>query len=182
VAKFFTHCPFTLKDGVYYYCRGINKIPTEPITAADISCAYASSHRMSNNRARGLPTIVYDTADTSKSIKTRKNNSTDTPRRSQRLKQLVPCITPLQNTANNEDEEEEEEEDGTSDNAGSADGRALYWSSTEAAKLFLGSKHATEDVFDCLEGRIELLDKVMNHYAGYRGRGFVRIKCLPHSD
>jgi len=120
---------------------------------------------MSNNRARGLPTIVYDTADTSKSIKTRKNNSTDTPRRSQRLKQLVSCITPLQSNANNEDEEEE---DGTSDNAGSADGRALYWSSTEAAKLFLGSKHATEDVFDCLEGRIELLDKVMNHYAGYR--------------
>jgi hypothetical protein len=38
----------------------------------------------------------------------------------------------------------------------------------EAAKLFLGSKHATEDVFDCLQGRIELLDKVMNHYAGYR--------------
>jgi hypothetical protein len=114
---------------------------------------------MSNNRARGLPTIVYVTADTSKSIKTRKNNSTDTPRRSQRVKQLVSCITSLQNNANNEDEEE----DGTSDNAGSADGRALYWSSTEAAKLFLGSKHATEDVFDCLQERIELLDKIMNH-------------------
>jgi hypothetical protein len=148
-----------LKNSVYYYCRGINKIPTEPSTAADISCTYASSHRMSNNRARGLPTIVYVTADTSKSIKTRKNNSTDTPRRSQRVKQLVSCITSLQNNANNEDEEE----DGTSDNAGSADGRALYWSSTEAAKLFLGSKHATEDVFDCLQERIELLDKIMNH-------------------
>ena len=160
------HSPF--KNGVYYYCRGINKIPTEPSSAADISCAYASSHRMSNNRARGLPTIVDDTADTikSKSNKKRKNNSTDTPRRSQRLKQLVPCITPVQN--NDNDEDEEEEEDGTSDNAGSADGRALYWSSTEAAKLFLGSKLATEDVFDCLEGRIELLDKVINNYDGYR--------------
>ncbi len=167
VAKFTTQCPFTKTDRVvHYYCRGINKLPPEPSTAADISCAYASSHRMSNNRARGLPTIVDDTADTSKSNKKRKNNSTDTPRRSQRLKQLVPCITPVQN--NDNDEDEEEEEDGTSDNAGSADGRALYWSSTEAAKLFLGSKHATEDVFDCLEGRITLLDKVMNHYAGYR--------------
>ena len=58
VATFFTHCPFTLKKRlVYYYFRGINKIPTEPSSAADISCAYASSHRMSNNRARGLPTI-----------------------------------------------------------------------------------------------------------------------------
>ena len=85
----------------------------------------------------------------------------------QSLPRIPAEITPLQNNATNEDEEEEEE-DGTSDNAGSADGRALYWSSTEAAKLFLGSKHATEDVFDCLEGRIELLDKVMNHYAGYR--------------
>ena len=50
--------------------------------------------------------------------------------------------------------DEEVDDDGTSDNAGSADGRALYWSSTEAAKLFLGSKHATEDVFDCLEENV----------------------------
>jgi hypothetical protein len=105
-------------------------------------------------------------ADTSKSNKKRKNNSTDTPRRSQRLKQLVPCTTPVKN--NDNDEDEEEEDDGTSDNAGSADGRALYWSSTEAAKSFLGSKHATEDVFDCLEGKIALLEKDLNHYAGYR--------------
>ena len=81
VAKFFTHCPFTQKERlVYYYCRRINKIPLEPSTAADISCAYASSHRMSNNRARGLPTIVDvdDTTDTSKSNnKKRKNNTTD---------------------------------------------------------------------------------------------------------
>ena len=69
---------------------------------------------------------------------------------------------------NDNDEDEEVDDDGTSDNAGSADGRALYWSSTEAAKLFLGSKLATEDVFDCLEGRIELLDKVINNYDGYR--------------
>jgi hypothetical protein len=80
---------------------------------------------MSTNRARGLPTIVDDTADTSKGNKKRTNNSTDTPRRSQRLKQLVSCITPVKNNAN--DEDDDEEEDGTSDNAGSADWRALHW-------------------------------------------------------
>jgi hypothetical protein len=69
----------------------------------------------------------------------------------QSLPRIPAEITPLQNNATNEDEEEE---DGTSDNAGSADGRALYWSSTEAAKLFLGSKYATEDVFDCLEENV----------------------------
>jgi hypothetical protein len=62
LAKLFTHCPFTHKEWiVYFYCRGINKIPHGSSTVADISCTYASSHRMSNNCARGLPTIVDNT-------------------------------------------------------------------------------------------------------------------------
>jgi hypothetical protein len=36
------------------------------------------------------------------------------------LKQLVPCTTPVKN--NDNDEDEEVDDDGTSDNAGSADG------------------------------------------------------------
>jgi hypothetical protein len=40
VAKFTTQCPFTKTDWmVHYYCCGMNKIPPETSSAADISCA-----------------------------------------------------------------------------------------------------------------------------------------------
>ena len=92
VAKFSTQCPFTKTDRmVHYYCRGINKMPNEPSAASDIRCAYSSSLIMSENRARGVPTIVD--LDTSKKSNKRNDKPTDaTPRRSQRGN-TVPCIT-----------------------------------------------------------------------------------------
>eukprot|EP00985_Skeletonema_marinoi_P008762 scaffold4011_cov128-Skeletonema_marinoi.AAC.1 len=71
---------FTKTDRmVHYYCRGINEMPKEPSAASGVHCAYLRSLIMSENRARGMPTIVD--LDTSKKPSRRNDKPTDaTPR------------------------------------------------------------------------------------------------------
>lgn len=132
-AKFSTQCPFTKTDRmVHYYRRGINEMPDEPSAASEVHCAYSRSLIMSENRARGMPTIVD--LDTSKKASKRNDNTTDaTPRRSQRGKYTVPCITvtPTRTDSDEEDEDNEEEEEGANVNVAT---QPIYWSSPEAAK------------------------------------------------
>jgi hypothetical protein len=117
---------------VHYYCRGINEMPKEPSAASGVHCAYLRSLIMSENRARGMPNIVD--LDTSKKPSRRNDKPTDTtprPRRSQRGKYTVPCITvtPTRTDSDEEDEDNEEEEEGVN-----VATQPIYWSSPEAAK------------------------------------------------
>jgi hypothetical protein len=162
VAKFSTQCPFTKTDRmVHYYCRGINELPKQPSAASGVHCAYLRSLIMSENRARGMPTIVdLDT-------RSRRNDKlTDaTPRRSQRGKYTVPCITvtPTRTDSDEEDEDNEEEEEGAN-----VATQPIYWSSPEAAKLFGCNYNAGDDPYELLEERIELLENAFDHYNGYK--------------
>ena len=119
---------------------------------------------MSENRARGMPTIVD--LDTSKKASKRNDNTTDaTPRRSQRGKYTVQCITvtPTRTDSDEEDEDNEEEEEGAN-----VATQPIYWSSPEAAKLFGCNYNAGDDPYELLEERIELLENAFDHYNGYR--------------
>jgi hypothetical protein len=121
---------------------------------------------MSENRARGMPTIVD--LDTSKKASKRNDNTTDaTPRRSQRGKYTVPCITvtPTRTDSDEEDEDNEEEEEGANVNVAT---QPIHWSSPEAAKLFGCNYNACDDPYELLEERIELLENAFDHYNGYR--------------
>ena len=166
VTKFQTNCPYETnkRRPVSYYYFGTGRVPHQPTVAADVECAMVhkfKSFSATHNRQRNKPQQKSLPGTSQKRNKKRNNNSTNTtPRRSQRNKQTVPSVTVTPMRFN------VDEDEGEGDSGSATGGRAVYWSSPEAAALFGFNYSANDDVVDLLEKVIEKLDNAIEHFIG----------------